>query len=213
MPTSALNRMAHGHHAMGDQAPGAEHGEHGAHGVTDARAYRRLCSVVRRSSPARGSSQLVLTVVVVLSIASCNSGRTGDQRGAQAQEIARQYLIELASDDTGRGWDLLHPTTRETVWSDDFDRYLATTADIGPEDLTWRLAEGTICDDDLCSVAIDFEAGPAAVPDWLVTTGIVKPIEFVDGSTPDPHGGANAQITILVPESGIGPTGVFVGPG
>ena len=63
----------------------------------------------------------ILAIVGALLLAGCSAE---ESRADDAAQIVERYLEQVSSGSGDRGWSLLLPDTRETVFADDQDTYI-----------------------------------------------------------------------------------------
>ncbi len=117
-----------------------------------------------------------------MALAGCVSN---DEAAAVAKAAA--YLDAVRGGAADRGWSLLLPSDRASVFTDE-PTYTSLAASSDWDGFTWEVIEAR-CDDGACTVWLAI-AGPDTIPDVLAR-GAVRHRE--DGVPP----GANASLVVL----------------
>ena len=159
----------------------------------------------------RGVATFAVTVGVVLG--ACTVGRDDRllaERGAQARSLAVDYYDAVRGGRADRGWNLIHPDMRATIFNGDRDRYIALAAQADWS--RFNIEVGRPVPDDehgtLYFIPIRVPGGTASVPAFLLAYRNFSLVPLQTGPALGPKEG-----TIAVRFDASGVPGIWPGGG
>ncbi len=129
-----------------------------------------------------------LLLAAVLGLAACSDlPRPGTT--AEAEVIASSWLEAVAGSAPDRGWELLHPLTRQRLFEGDPTRYLTMVQAIEWRDFRWQIEHPTVLDGNY-RVSLLLLGDPS--PARLLADG-----QLIQLAAPD-DGVARGSVTVLI---------------